>query len=176
MVSLQSLTDDSSKMTDGQSKSPIRGQLRSALWGGCTSKPQIIIWNHFQKFHPTKCGEERKQLIKRAKIVWAKEQVSVHARPLSGQTTIEATFSQRPAKPLCPLPKSAPPTSTPTTGHGGTRAMPRFDIDDEPDLRTFQTWLQGVEGKEQMPKASREITTDVLKFHASVPPQVLHPA
>ena len=140
--------------------------------GGCTFKPQRIIWNHFQKFHPTICGEEKKQLIKRAKIVRAKEQVSVHARPLSGQTTIEATFSQRPTKPLCPPPKSASPTSTPTTGHGGTRAMPRFDIDDEPDLRTFQTWLQGVEGKERTPKAYREITTDVSKFHASVPPQV----
>jgi len=120
MVSLQSLTDDSSEDERRAKQKPYQRPIKVCRVGGCTSKPQRIIWNHF---HPTICGEERKQLIKRAKIVRAKEQVSVHARPLSGQTTIEATFSQRPTKPLCP-PKSAPPTSTPTTGHGGTRAMP----------------------------------------------------
>ena len=114
-------------------------------------------------------------MIKRAKPVRTKDPVGVHARPLSGQTTIEAAFSQRPPKPLRPPPKSAPPTSTPTTSHGGTRAMPRFNIDDEPDLQAFETWLQGVEGKERTPKAAREITTDVSKFLRFCAPTRKHP-
>ena len=108
---------------------PYQRPIKVCPVEGCTSKPQRKLWNRFEKFHPTIRGEERKK-IKRAKIVRTKQQVSVHARPLSGQTTIEAAFSQRPPKPLRLWPKSAPPTSTLTTSHVGTRAMPQFDIDD----------------------------------------------
>ena len=36
---------------------------------GCTSKVQKRLWNHFERYHPEKKGEERHRLIKSMKIV-----------------------------------------------------------------------------------------------------------
>ncbi len=41
------------------------------------------------------------------------------------------------------------------------RDLPRFSVDNEHTLITFQDWMQGTEGKLGTPRVAREITTDV---------------
>lgn len=113
---------------------------------GCKCKPQKRLADHFRKQHPEVTTNQRRRLLKKAKVVPRN-----YIPPKIGQTKLE--FKDTRLSGSQEIYKKS----------GTSRSLGRFPSSLR-ELQDFKTHLMGIEGKRKGENSAKAIVTDVSKF------------
>ena len=127
----------------------------------CKSKPQKKLSNHISKFHPEYSVNERRRLLRKAKVV---NQYHIKKDPMQQKLPFKTgTSTPYPERFTGATKTEETPRSVSAKGKGQTRFLHYFGHD-HPELMEFKKHLMGLGGKRRSDKAAHDIVRDISKM------------
>lgn len=141
---------------------------------GCkATRPLLKLSQHLKQLHPNISAEERAALVRKQPRVAKCDASKVRINPPRGQPKI-LDFMQPPKdqpefSPSTPVPHRDPKLK------GSTRHFPRFDIETNLEMISFQEYLQSIDGKQKSTSVAKAVATEISKYLKYAMPEAATP-